>query len=150
MFKWLKRLFSGKPHFIIGGADNPYLLRWFLIPRNPWFNIYLHKFLRDDDDRALHDHPWSFLSIMIRGDYIEFRETGFSIRCAPSIAFRRATDRHRVKLFKDGDKSEPCWTIVITGPKKREWGFWCPKGFVPWTKFVDQTDSGNIGKGCGE
>jgi len=147
---WFSWLLSGKPHFIIGGADNPYLLRWFLIPRNPWFNIYLHKFMRDDDDRALHDHPWWFVSIMVRGGYIEFRDEGFKVRSAPSIAFRRATDRHRVRLFKDGEVNRPCWTIVITGAKKRTWGFWCPKGFVPWTEFVDQTDSGNVGKGCGE
>lgn len=55
MFNWLKVLLSGKPHFVIGNADNPYMLRWFILPRNRLFNIYLHKFLRDDDDRALHD-----------------------------------------------------------------------------------------------
>ena len=49
---WFKTLISGKPHFVIGGADDPYMLRWYLIPRNRRFNIYLHKFLRDDDDRA--------------------------------------------------------------------------------------------------
>ena len=48
------------PDFVIGGSDNPYLLRWFLIPRNPVFNVYLHKFMRSDDDRALHTHPWLF------------------------------------------------------------------------------------------
>jgi hypothetical protein len=47
-----------RPDFIIGGADNPYLLRWWIIPRNRWCNVYLHKILRDDDPRALHDHPW--------------------------------------------------------------------------------------------
>lgn len=42
--------------FTIGGHERPYLLRWFIIPRNRFFNIYLHKFLRSDDDRALLDH----------------------------------------------------------------------------------------------
>lgn len=59
------------PDFVIGGHANPYLLRWWLIPRNRVFNIYLHKFLRDDDDRALHDHPWFWCSIMLRGEYVE-------------------------------------------------------------------------------
>ena len=27
--------------------------------RNKIFNIYLHQIIRSDDDRALHDHPYS-------------------------------------------------------------------------------------------
>lgn len=52
--RWLRTLLSGKPHFVIGSGESPYLLRWFLIPRNTKLNIYLHKFLQSDDDRALH------------------------------------------------------------------------------------------------
>ena len=51
---WLRKLITGVPHMVIGGAEDPYLLRWYLIPRNPFVNVYLHKFLRSDDDRALH------------------------------------------------------------------------------------------------
>lgn len=148
---WLSRLLSGKPHFYIGGESNPYLLRWFLIPRNRWLNVYLHKFMRDDDDRALHDHPWWFVSFVIHGGYAEHTPTGTKIRNQLSLAFRRAEHRHRVELPKGLDgKPIPCWTLVITGRKSRTWGFWCPKGFVPWHQFVDQNDTGNVGKGCGE
>lgn len=164
---WLRTLLSGRPHFAIGGESNPYMLRWYLIPRNRWINVYLHKFVRDDDDRALHDHPWWFVSLMLWGSYREFVEPFWArfkaVGCfviddqrtwvdrrAPSIAFRQANHRHRVELFKRPDGTPiPCWTIVITGPKVREWGFWCPKGFVPWWKFVDRDDHGNIGPGCG-
>jgi len=42
-----------RPDFVIGGDarthDVAYLLRWYLIPRNPLFNAYLHLFLRSDD-----------------------------------------------------------------------------------------------------
>lgn len=31
------------PDFIIGGKDTPYMLRWWIIPRNKWFNIYLSQ-----------------------------------------------------------------------------------------------------------
>lgn len=51
------------------------MLRWFLIPKNRFLKIYLHKFMRSDEDRALHDHPWSFLSIILRGGYFEISET---------------------------------------------------------------------------
>ncbi len=53
------------PDFVIGTADDPYLRRWWLIPRNPVFNLYVHHFLRSDDDRALHDHPWPSVSVIL-------------------------------------------------------------------------------------
>lgn len=156
MFQWLKTLLSGRPHFYIGGTERPYMLRWFLLPRNRWCNVYLHKFCRDDDDRAMHDHPWWFISIMLRGQYIE-HHTGEvfpdarTIRYPGSVMLRPAAWRHRVELPKREDGSAiPCWTLIITGPKVREWGFWCPKGFVPWRQFVDVRDPGAIGPGCGD
>src|SRR3546814_20880058 len=76
------------PSFVIGGEDNPYLRRWYIIPRNRWFNVYLHEFLRDDDDRALHDHPWVNLSILLRGQYVEHTATGATLRRAGAIKFR--------------------------------------------------------------
>lgn len=138
------------PDFIIGGADNPYLLRWWMIPRNKLFNVYLHLFLRSDDDRALHDHPWANASIILRGQYVEHRiEAGgihahiprwagdWHIRPSGKIA-------HRVELT-DG----PCWSLFITGPVYREWGFHCPeRGWVHWKDFTDARDVGAIGKGC--
>jgi hypothetical protein len=147
-FKWLRTWLSGKPHFIVGGADDPYLYRWYVLPRNRVFNVYLHKFLRDDDDRALHDHPWWFVSLIVKGGYREITNDGTEFRFAGSWGFRPATHRHRVSLYRIDDYVVPAWTLVITGRKKRTWGFWCPKGFVPWYDFVDQTDSGNIGRGC--
>ena len=46
-----------EPDFIIGDDHDPYLKRWWLIPRNPLVNVYLHQILRSDEDRALHDTP---------------------------------------------------------------------------------------------
>lgn len=133
------------PDFVIGDPQRPYMLRWFVIPRNSLLNVYLHKFLRDDDDRALHDHPWWFLSILLSGTYREVIPSGRTRwrRCF-SVVLRRATYRHRVEL-RDGI---PCWTLVITGPRIREWGFWCPRGFVHWKVFTRPQDKGQVGRGC--
>src|SRR5580704_9904819 len=60
------------PDFIIGGNEFPYMRRWWVIPRNRIFNIYLHHFLRSDDDRALHDHPSWNVSILLKGEYTEW------------------------------------------------------------------------------
>lgn len=48
-----------------------YMLRWWKIMRNAYFNIYLHIIQRSDDDTALHDHPWWNFSIVLDGGYWE-------------------------------------------------------------------------------
>ena len=133
------------PDKIIGTPEEPYLLRWHIIPRNRFFNIYLHKFLKSDDDRALHDHPWWSLSIALRGTAWEERSDILYPRFITQgdVIFRRALYRHRMII------EEPFWTLFITGPVIREWGFWCDgERFVPWREFVDEQDSGQVGRGC--
>ena len=73
---WLKKNVSDKrpPDFIIGDPKDPYMLRWWVIPRNKWFNIYLHLFLHSDEDRAEHTHPWISISCLLDKPY---REWGF-------------------------------------------------------------------------
>jgi len=132
---------------VIGGEDDPYLRRWFVIPRNPIFNVYLHHFLRSDDDRALHDHPWINLSILLHGSYVEhtIKAGGINVRVlrkAGGFKFRMARFAHRIELI-DG----PCWTLFLTGPRLREWGFHCPRGWRHWRDFT--ADNGRtIGRGC--
>ena len=145
--KWARGWLSGKPHFVIGDR---YLLHWYILPRNRFLNIYLHKFLHDDEDRALHDHPWWFISLMVKGSYIEKTSRGSNHRTAPSVAFRRAQHAHRVVLHRRAESEIviPCWTIVITGRVTRDWGFLCPQGWRHWREFTAQNDYGQVGKGC--
>jgi hypothetical protein len=150
MSAWWQRIAQRRvPDVIIGGEERPYLMRWFIIPRNPIFNIYLHQFLRSDDDRALHDHPWWNFSYLLDGCYVEhtIRQGGINIktlRVTGEWKFRFASHAHRIEL-NDG----PCWTVFITGPRIRNWGFHCPKGWVPWQRFTNAADGGRtIGPGC--
>ena len=71
------------------------------------------------------------------------------VRLPGDIVHREATQAHRVVLFRDDNgKPQDAWTLFTTGPKIREWGFHCPKGWIHWTKFTDSRDSGAVGKGC--
>lgn len=136
-----------RPSKIIGPVDNPYMFRWNIIKVGKLPRIYVHRFMRSDDDRALHDHPWWFISILLRGSYIEHTTQGVIYRRAPSIAYRNITHRHRIELTD----SKPI-TLFITGPVTRMWGFWCEETlttfgtsgrhinyrsdhFVPWRQF---------------
>lgn len=141
------------PDFTVGPKDKVYLQRWFIIPRNFIFNIYYHQFLHSDDDRALHDHMYFNLSILLKGCYIEHTIKAGGIhkqrlRIAGTwsgIKFRAPWTAHRLELV-DGT---PCETMFITGPRMRRWGFHCPKGWRHWKEFVAASPSDNtIGKGC--
>lgn len=155
ILRWAR---ARQPDFIIGGAHDPYLLRWWLIPRNPVFNIYVHQFLRSDDDRALHDHPWLFnCSILLDGEYIEHTPKGSFFRQAGEWKFRWWAAPHRVELLTISDwvRTQPdnhnpvsCWTVFITGPRVREWGFLCQQGWIHWKDFTARDDKGAVGKGC--
>lgn len=149
--EWIiNRVTRRAPDFVIGSHENPYLLRWWILPRNRFLNVYVHRFLRSDDDRALHDHPWSNLSVLLRGRYLEHTIAAGGInvrheRVAPAFKFRPSgAHAHRLELI-DGE----CWTLFVTGPRYRQWGFHCPdRGWVPWQKFTAPNDSGAVGKGC--
>ena len=144
-----------KPHKVIGPAGNPLMHRWFVLKVGNLPRVYIHKFLRSDDDRALHDHPWWFVSIILHGSYIEvLPDEQISMRRAGSIQFRRATDTHRVVLIDN----HPVWTLFITGPVKRMWGFWCDD-YTPDEDITGEPYMRRIGahfipgkrfNGCGE
>lgn len=149
------------PNFVVG-ADDPagaYLRRWYLIPRNRFFNVYLHNFLRSDDDRALHDHPWHWASLLLLGSYIEHTIAAGGIhrathRAVGSIKLAGPRTAHRVALVESliTQQPFPCWTLFITGPRVRDWGFHCAlQGWIPWQRFTRAgTDGkpGEIGPGC--
>lgn len=145
LFAWLRAIADRRaPDVVIGGPADPYLLRWWVIPRNPVFNVYLHLFLRSDDDRALHDHPWVNLSCLLEGSYTEHTADRANVLRAGDWRFRASGKiSHRIELT-DG----PCWTLFVTGPRYRQWGFLCPRGWVHWKLFTASDDPGAVGRGC--
>lgn len=138
---------SRKPDFVIGPADDPYMLRWWLLPRNDQFNAYYHEIRHDDDDRALHDHPWPSISIVAYGSLREITQDGERTIGPGEVVYREPDMAHRLELLVRG---QPAETLFITGPTCRAWGFHCPKGWVPWREFVASGAPGEVGRGCGE
>ena len=123
-------LYNKGKYFVITGRpiNNtetvPYLVRYFVF-RSKWLNVYIHRFLRSDADE-LHDHPWDFATYVVEGSYKEHTFYGVTEREQGSLAFRRATDFHRVEVDKNRPieevKDAPL-TLFVSGPRKKEWGF---------------------------
>jgi hypothetical protein len=134
--EWIRRIFLPSHEgmtrtslWAIGRSDLiDYMHRWRL--RTPWFQIRIHHILRSDNDRALHDHPFTFLSFILKGEYHEVTPSGTQLWKRFSIIFRRAEDQHRLIL-----DSGPVWTLVIGGPYRREWGFYTPSGWKRWDQY---------------
>lgn len=134
-----------KADVFIGGEEETYMRRWWLIPRNRWFNIYLHHVMKSDEDRALHDHPWWSLSLLLRGEMLEVDQSGRERIEQGQFRWRGSEYAHRLEVRDQ----ESAWTLFVTGPVVRSWGFHCPKGWVHWKKFTDEAGTG-VGAGCGE
>lgn len=61
------------------------------------------------------------------------------------VVYRGARFAHR--LYLPGEIKE-AWTLFITGPRIRTWGFYCPQGWRDWRIFTSSADRGRIGRGC--
>lgn len=92
----------------------------YFIRRNDSGNIYAHVWHNSDPD-DLHDHPWDFISIVVKTGYWEITPEGRFWRAPGSIRMLKATDRHRVELPKR--TAGNVVSLIITGPEIREWGF---------------------------
>lgn len=146
MRAFLNRLLLKKS--IGDGRGNTFFFRYRVL-ETPWFGAYVHRFVRGDMDRWLHDHPWGFLAIVLRGGYWEemFRKTPClsmwpdgSItnettevhwRRPGSILWRPAKTAHRITI--DETKPKPI-SLVFVGRKVRPWGFFTVDGWRPWKK----------------
>lgn len=136
--------------FEIPDFDNPsdiYLRRWNVIV-TPWFSIKVHHILRPDNDRALHDHPWGFVTLILHGGYME--ELPFvplqALSAAQGKWYTHMVERgvgsvHRVEpdgLHRIDSVKPGTWTLVLTTGKKREWGFSDgPNNWVVHYRYLD-------------
>lgn len=130
------------------GACPTYLYRWTLLRLGRFLAVYLHHFVGNDWSRDMHDHPKRFITIGLKGRYREetpagspFTGTKLHDYRAPWIRTFPAEHRHRI-LARD------CWTLVIVGPKEREWGFWHQGRFIPWFAYVGDRDLVRRVKSC--
>ena len=141
MYSLLWRLARGNPHQHIYSADGGslYMGRWWLfnpLGKYPWLpSIRMHHIKRPDLDRHLHDHPWTFRTIVLKGGYWEQRE-GRSLRLlwAGDTASLPFGEFHRIAAVlppQDG-----AWTLFITWRKRGSWGFKVEGEFVPHREYL--------------
>lgn len=133
-----------------------YMRRWIL--RTPRGTLRLHNILRSDEGRDLHDHPFNFTSLILRGGYVEHRpgclcgihgilpSGNVVLPCRfygpGSVVRRNATDLHRLELVNG-----LAWTVVITGRYFRRWGFQTAAGWVDYEHYQGRVKSPAVALG---
>lgn len=143
----LQSLFKklGRYRVIMDRVDGePYLERYYVFLRDrdrfP-FNVFVHKFLKSDPT-DVHDHPWNFFTVILRGGYWEWRPqfdnqgrkiTEVAKWCGVgSIRRAGANTYHRIEL----DPGITCWTLFVPGIKRRDWGFLVQNKWVQWQQYL--------------
>jgi hypothetical protein len=94
------------------------------------FAVRLHRWEASDDKRAFHDHPWWFLTLVLRGSYVDVSPSGRDLLTAGSVRFRPANHKHTVEIQTPGT-----WTLLVTGRPSRRWGFWIGDRLIRRDKY---------------
>lgn len=127
--RFIRRVSRSKP-VLVGPPDNPLMTRYFLIPKNPVFNIYLHHIHRSDEG-DLHDHRAANISVILKGCYCEQRFATRPIegRAYPRLLvtvvdrlqpqFRWAGTPHRLILMHG-----EVWSLWFKFPHTQNWSFY--------------------------
>ena len=146
--KWFLNILEklDRKRIIMDRVNNePYLERYYLFLKDRKkfpFNIFLHKFLKGDPD-DVHDHPWSYTTLILKGGYYEWvpifddnnkkisevaswRKPGHFRTCS-------ANSYHRIEL----DPAIECWTLFMPGKQTKEWGFLVDNKWVENEKYLE-------------
>jgi hypothetical protein len=116
----LRKLLDLFPHEDQGWKQLDETFIRYQIVKTPWFRIYVHKLIAPMAHPHCHDHPWSFVTILLKGGYFEMSPDtrgAWVWRKPGSVMYRPHNWLHNVATFGTS------WSLVITGPKKYEWGF---------------------------
>lgn len=106
----------------LGDEKCPYCYRWVL--NLGLFSLRLHHWVASDDNRALHDHPYWFITFILKGRYYDVTEKKVEKMSVGTLRYRRRRHTHTVML----QPNEECWSLLLTGPKIHRWGFHLPDG----------------------
>lgn len=152
-----------KPDLTIGPDENPQTFRWHLKLPKSWFEtgwrLNLHRWMRSDDDRALHDHRGDSFSLVLWGGYWEVTSHAWDPIVKRrwfgpgSVIWRQGETPHRIEL-EPGTEGK-VWTLWLRAPFRRDWGFWCPKGWKAYPDYINgadyyKTGKSTVGRGCND
>lgn len=133
---YLWRVFR-KPLLTLTRADGRvYMTRWALVWFRwwPWGSIYLHRLSAPDPDPHPHNHPWNAIVLVLWGrGYRQMVDSPRKYAHERVWRFNRlGAEYHRITELL----SPTVWTLTITGPRVRSWGFLVDGRHMHWRDYV--------------
>lgn len=119
------------------GGGTAYAKRWIVFRSERRVAIYIHKYLRSDWSRAMHDHPKTFVSVGLKGGYVEKTPHGVQRFTAPWVRRFPPSHAHLLRI----NRKVGCWTLLFTGAETRPWGFWEGDEWVPADEYLKSIGS---------
>src|SRR5210317_799755 len=96
------------------GADYMHRYYLFLKDRTKFpVNVTLHKIVKSDEP-FLHDHPWPYMTIILKGGYWENTTEGRTWKGPGSVIKRGAQEFHWLEL----ENEQPVTTLFFMGPQQ--------------------------------
>ena len=92
--------------------------RWELI-KTRWFSIWLHGIYEADKDLHLHNHPWDYKSVVLKGSYIEETNDGQNTLKPGTFTSRNGAQFHKIKKLL----TKKVYTLFMVSPVRRDWGY---------------------------
>lgn len=115
----------------LGIAECPYAYRYVFIFFG--YSIRVHRWLRSDDKRFMHNHPWWFVTFVLRGSYQDISLNEIEQLNTFSFKYRNSNHTHYVEIPDSG-----CLTLLITGKPINKWGFWIKERYLRPLRFFSR------------
>lgn len=123
---------------LIGDPDCLLIKRWTIKLPLTAFKLRVHRMYPLTADRDPHDHPWHFITLVVRGSYDDVRRDGKVTRMQPgTLRFRSSMHTHQTFAGPAG-----AWTVVLCWPVSRRWGFWRDGTWWDHTPYKQKFGSG--------
>lgn len=146
----------GKPKgHLLDSLGDPYMYRWHIVRRGTrlgkllqfftgYGEVRLHAIHHEDHDRDLHNHPTDYLTVILRGGYVEeVRIDWYGYAAYKHVYWRQPGDIvsaakarfHRIARLLDG----PSYSMFfLKSGNEGDWGFYVDGEYVPRKEYFAQ------------
>jgi hypothetical protein len=117
MKRLILKLLYKIPHQDMGWEEIQEKFTRFTLLSNRFFTVHLHRLEAPQWHPDCHDHPWSFVTLILRGGYEEQVGDKVYWRRPGTVLYRPAEFSHNVRT------RGVAWSLIVRGRQRREWGF---------------------------
>jgi len=105
--------------------------RRFAFFETKYLSLYFHRIYLGDKDVFLHSHPWNFISIILKGGYIEENQKGLARKVFPVVSMMNRKGFHKIHSML----KSPTYSLFLAIGKKQPWYYLVNGEKIESTRF---------------